>query len=116
MHERHFVAVLAVADSAIIGALLDPRILGLILFIAALVAWMSFRVSSTRRERVRESKAREDAYTAALTALAENPAESKLKVAALEAGRAHYGGMRADGRATIYDEQAISNDINARVH
>jgi hypothetical protein len=47
-------------------------------------------------------------YTAYRQALA-----SKNKAAALEAGRAYYAFKRKDGRLTIYDEQAITNDLTA---
>jgi len=33
------------------------------------------------------------------------------KGAALAAGRAYYANLRKDGKLTIYDEQAITNDI-----
>jgi len=35
------------------------------------------------------------------------------KSKALQFGREYYGSLREDGRVTIYDEQAISNDINS---
>lgn len=35
------------------------------------------------------------------------------KVEALKLGREYYASLREDGRVTIYDEQAITNDINS---
>jgi hypothetical protein len=35
------------------------------------------------------------------------------KKVALDAGRKYYASLRKDGRLTIYDEQAITNDVNA---
>ena len=35
------------------------------------------------------------------------------KSKALQLGREYYGSLREDGRITIYDEQAITNDINS---
>lgn len=34
------------------------------------------------------------------------------KSAALSLGREYYASMRSDGKLTIYDEQAIANDIS----
>ena len=47
-------------------------------------------------------------YTAYRQALA-----TKDKAASLEAGRAYYAFKRKDNRLTIYDEQAIANDLLA---
>lgn len=35
------------------------------------------------------------------------------KRVALETGRAYYSALREDGKLTIYDEQAITNDLSA---
>lgn len=62
-------------------------------------------------------KAAEEAYLAALNELSANPADNRLRIAALEAGR-HYADLArraagSKGRA-IFDEVALSNDLNAR--
>ena len=35
------------------------------------------------------------------------------KAEALRLGRIYYGSLREDGNVTIYDEQAITNDLNS---
>lgn len=42
-------------------------------------------------------------------------AHSEYKPFALETGRLAYGLKRKDGVPTVYDEQAILNDINAHL-
>ena len=42
----------------------------------------------------------------------ENALEGTDKTNALEAGRAYYRFLRKDKKLTIYDEQAITNDLN----
>ncbi len=38
--------------------------------------------------------------------------KASSKKAALDAGRLYYGSMRKGGKLTIYDEQALANDIS----
>ena len=54
-------------------------------------------------------------YRLALRLLEERPDVSGLKEFALSSGRASYSSKREDGAVTIYDEQAIQNDISVRV-
>jgi LPXTG-motif cell wall-anchored protein len=49
--------------------------------------------------------------TKLLKSLYENALKGSSKKNALEIGRLYYGSMRNGGKATIYDEQALSNDI-----
>jgi energy-converting hydrogenase Eha subunit C len=51
-------------------------------------------------------------YEAAKDALRNNPGNVKFREGALYAGRKYYASLR-DGVLSIYDEQAISNDLNA---
>ncbi|MGA1601805.1 MAG: hypothetical protein ACO4CG_05910 [Prochlorothrix sp.] len=53
-------------------------------------------------------------YNAALQILEENPGTISLKQYALDIGRWHYSLDRPDKKVTIYDEQAIQNDILVR--
>jgi hypothetical protein len=53
-------------------------------------------------------------YVTALDLLAGNPRSTVAKQLALELGRWHFGIARPDGLVTIYDEQAIQNDILVR--
>ena len=50
-------------------------------------------------------------YDTALKILDQNPDKTSLKQYALEVGRWHYSLQRANNQLTIYDEQAIQNDI-----
>ena len=52
-------------------------------------------------------------YEDALYKLQHEPNNSKLKVTALELGRIYYSSLRFNKLLTIYDEQAINNDINS---
>jgi hypothetical protein len=45
--------------------------------------------------------------------LRENPSNAQAREAMLLAGRAYYSCMREEGVPTIYDEQAINNDMKA---
>lgn len=55
----------------------------------------------------------QELYDLSLIALEANPSNSKSKQLVLKIGRYHFGKMRG-GKATIYDEQAIQNDIQVR--
>jgi hypothetical protein len=55
-----------------------------------------------------------EVYEAALDVLSQYPDQIPLKQYALEVGRWHYGIQRPNGKVTIYDEQAIQNDIVVR--
>ena len=54
-----------------------------------------------------------DQYEATKEQLRQNPSSIQAKEAMLQAGRAYYSCMREEGVPTIYDEQAISNDMRA---
>ncbi len=53
-------------------------------------------------------------YEAALEILEEHPDQIPLKSYALDVGRWRYSLNRPDGKVTVYDEQAIQNDIQVR--
>ena len=53
-------------------------------------------------------------YDAALEVLSQHPDQISLKQYALEVGRWHHSIQRLDRKVTIYDEQAINNDIAVR--
>ena len=55
----------------------------------------------------------EEIYDLCLDLLEKNPGDSKMKALVLEVGRWHFGKLRG-GSPTIYDEQAIQNDILVR--
>lgn len=61
-----------------------------------------------------QGRSRKAAYDSALAALSSSPGDQSRRIAALEAGRKYYGGLRKGGAPTIYDEQAINNDLMAR--
>ena len=54
-----------------------------------------------------------DQYEATKDELRQNPNSAAAREAMLKAGRAYYSCMRAEGVPTIYDEQAINNDMKA---
>lgn len=53
-------------------------------------------------------------YQESLNAVERSNRSTRLKRFALETGRISLGHNRDDGQPTIYDEQAIRNDISAR--
>jgi hypothetical protein len=53
-------------------------------------------------------------YEASLEILSEHPEQLPLRQYALEVGRWHFGIQRPGRKVTIYDEQAIQNDIAVR--
>jgi hypothetical protein len=53
-------------------------------------------------------------YNIALEAVESTNGAPGTKQLALKAGRLHYGALRPDGTLTVYDEQALQNDISAR--
>jgi predicted RNA-binding protein Jag len=53
-------------------------------------------------------------YDTLLSCLARQPGNTELRVNVLEIGRMAYGSKRPEGVPTIYDEQAVQNDILVR--
>lgn len=53
-------------------------------------------------------------YETALNTLTDNPSSQEAKRLVLDLGRLHYGRLRPDKKPTVYDEQAIQNDIIVR--
>ncbi|NEP63193.1 MAG: hypothetical protein F6K31_40850 [Symploca sp. SIO2G7] len=45
--------------------------------------------------------------------LRQNPESTQAREATLTAGRAYYSCMREEGAPTVYDEQAINNDMSS---
>ena len=54
-------------------------------------------------------------YDATLVAVEKTNGSPPAKRVALEVGRLHFGTLRPDRRPTIYDENAIQNDIQTRI-
>jgi len=52
-------------------------------------------------------------YELAKDELRRNPSNVQARETMLQAGRTYYSCMRENGTPTIYDEQAINNDMNA---
>lgn len=59
-------------------------------------------------------KETQELYNISLKILEANPSSQEAKVMVLEFGRMHYSILRPDKKPTIYDEQAIQNDIIVR--
>lgn len=53
-------------------------------------------------------------YESSLKILEANPNSQEAKVLVLDLGRLHYSILRPNKKPTIYDEQAIQNDILVR--
>jgi hypothetical protein len=60
-------------------------------------------------------QAGQNAFEAALLAVELSGGVPATKTLALLTGRLYYGSLRENGLVTVYDENAILNDINARV-
>jgi hypothetical protein len=56
----------------------------------------------------------QDLYNTALKILEKHPSSQEAKVLVLDLGRLHYSVLRPNKTPTIYDEQAIQNDIIVR--
>ncbi len=52
-------------------------------------------------------------YESAKSQLRQNPGSSQAREAMLKAGREYYSCIREGGAPTIYDEQAMNNDMKA---
>lgn len=72
----------------------------------ALLAYSSKRWSEYVRYMLEQ-------YEATKEQLRQNPNSVQAREAMLQAGRVYYSCMREEGVPTIYDEQAISNDMKA---
>ena len=62
-------------------------------------------------EQVQKEKENEEKYKKEIKEAYENALKNKNKSLALKLGREYYSSLRADGNLTIYDEQAIQNDL-----
>ncbi len=76
--------------------------------IILLILWL---VSNSNERTKKQDKLARD-YEDAKDELRNNPGNVKFRENALYAGRKYYANFR-DGVLSIYDEQAISNDLNA---
>jgi len=56
----------------------------------------------------------QDLYNTSLKVLEANSSSQEAKMLVLDLGRLHYSVLRPDKKPTIYDEQAIQNDIIVR--
>jgi len=75
-------------------------------FAYSLKEYISFEIGYKRDKKNDDKVApKRDAYYKAL--------KGSNKEEALRLGRHYYSSLRANGRLTIYDEQAIANDINS---
>ena len=72
------------------------------------------KIAITTRSIGENGLSSKEVYGAALEVLSQHPDQIPLKQYALEVGRWHYGIQRPDRKVTIYDEQAINNDIAVR--
>lgn len=82
---------------------------GAILFIIAIIVV----VMKASDEQTKQLNAAIDAYFDALRRLKANPTSADLRQRTLQLGRTYSSLTRNKGGVTIYDEVALSNDINA---
>jgi hypothetical protein len=90
--------------------------LGWIICTIVLVVIIVAILVANRRAADARAQALKDAHTAyqkALTKLREKPADAFYRQQALDAGRAYSSLTREGKGVTIFDEVALSNDINA---
>lgn len=80
-----------------------------IVFLIVVIVVMSITDAARRKEL----QAAYTAYRVALTALRAKPTSSNLRTAALDAGRAYANLSRERKGATIFDEVALKNDLDA---
>lgn len=86
-----------------------PGLLVLAAIVAVIVANDKHKTKKAAEARQRLETAEQE-YRDVLSRL---KSHSEAKPRALELGRIVYGMKRPDGKLTIYDEQAIQNDIQA---
>lgn len=104
--------------SFIISITNDISFIGLLLMVFVSVCGISFVLFIlyffVSNIGMREKKAIElkQEYEDILDRLSRNPNSQKLRQLALEIARDYYSSLRNDGRLTIYDEQAIQNDLS----
>jgi hypothetical protein len=77
--------------------------LGILLFLLPTI--YAIRINKKNIENIEKSEVYEEEYKKSL--------KGADKSLALELGRKYYGSLRENGRVTIYDEQAITNDLNS---
>jgi len=82
---------------------------GVILFIIVIV----IAAAKAGDEQTKQLNAARDAYFAALRRLKANPTNADLRQTTLQLGRTYSNLTRNKRGVTIFDEVALSNDINA---
>lgn len=80
------------------------------LVVVGIVMWIAITNTNGKNKRLANAKA---AYHASLAALKKDPTNPDLKQQTLSLGRAYSELTRDQKRVTIFDEVALSNDINA---
>ena len=71
------------------------------------------QMNAARAEEARRLKVAKDAYSDALRQLKANPTNADLRQRTLQLGRTYSNLTRNESGVTIFDELALSNDINA---
>jgi hypothetical protein len=100
------VIINAMTNSGFVGDI-GEFIIGFAIFLLVFVAPF-FWIANNQKRRVRLLKQ----YEEAKEALRKNPNSSKLREKFLESGRAYYASLRDGNILTIYDEQALNNDLS----
>jgi len=84
-----------------------------LLAVVGFILWVSVSTNKAKKKRLNDSWA---AYQAALAMLKQDPANPDLRGQTLALGRAYCEVARSQqskGSVTLFDEVALSNDINA---
>ena len=71
------------------------------------------QLKAARDEQIKQLNAARDAYFDALQRLKANPTSADLRESTLQLGRTYSNLTRNKSGVTVYDEVALSNDINA---
>lgn len=82
---------------------------GVIIVAVLVIVWIFYN-GEQKRARIREAKSN---YENSLSQLKSSPDNADLRQKTLALGRSYAEAAREGGKATLFDEMALMNDINA---
>lgn len=94
-----------------LDALLTCGVIGLP--VAGVIAWWVVAQGRVRQRAQQELQEAQAKYRQALDALKARPADAHAREGALQWGRRYSALTRQSGGTTVFDEVALSNDLNA---
>lgn len=86
------------------------RVIGGLAGLTAPPVWVIYQ---SYQELTEHSEAMKQKYEEAKEKVRTDPDDKLAREQMVEAGRAYYSCLRDDGKPTIYDEQAVANDLKA---